>query len=109
MPLAKQDSTNLNDLDALPNQDRVNRMAPGDPTNKTKDTRPNKNFQPSFGRAPSYPGVDAGASEAKKAKKKKDKVLMNDENWQLAQHRPDLYIPNKLPFFKTEATLAPND
>ena len=58
-------------------------MAPGDPLNKTKDTRPNKNFQPSFGRVPSYPGVD-NAAEVKKAKKKKDKVLMNDENWQLA-------------------------
>lgn len=25
---------------------------------------------------------------------------MNEQNWQLAQDRPDLYIPNKLPFFK---------
>lgn len=26
--------------------------------------------------------------------------MMNEQNWQLATDRPDLYIPNKLPFFK---------
>lgn len=25
---------------------------------------------------------------------------MNEQNWQLAQDKLDLYIPNKLPFFK---------
>ena len=55
---------------------------------------------PAFGRVPSEPV--AGPEEHKKAKKKKDKVLMNDENWQLAADRPDLYIPNKLPFFKSD-------
>lgn len=27
---------------------------------------------------------------------------MNEQNWQLANDRPDLYIPNKLPFFKPD-------
>ena len=36
----------------------------------------------------------------KKEKAKTNKIMMNEQNWQLAQDRPDLYIPNKLPFFK---------
>ena len=36
----------------------------------------------------------------KKEKAKTNKIMMNEQNWQLAQNRPDLYIPNKLPFFK---------
>ena len=36
----------------------------------------------------------------KQEKAKTNKILMNEQNWQLAADRPDLYIPNKLPFFK---------
>lgn len=39
-------------------------------------------------------------AQYKKEKAKTNKILMNEQNWQLAQDRPDLYIPNKLPFFK---------
>ena len=35
-------------------------------------------------------------------KKKEEKIMMNEQNWQLAQDRPDLYIPGKLPFFKKD-------
>lgn len=36
----------------------------------------------------------------KKDKAKTNKIMMNEQNWQISQDRPDLYIPNKLPFFK---------
>ena len=39
-------------------------------------------------------------AQLKKEKAKANKILMNEQNWQLAQDKPDLYIPNKLPFFK---------
>ena len=35
---------------------------------------------------------------------------MNEQNWQLSQSRPDLYIPGKLPFFKSDSdTTAADD
>ena len=41
--------------------------------------------------------------EHKDAKKKKDKSLMNEQNWQLAQgDGTDRYVPNQLPFFNTQ-------
>jgi hypothetical protein len=39
-------------------------------------------------------------AQFKKEKAKANKILMNEQNWKLAQDKPDLYIPNKLPFFK---------
>jgi len=34
---------------------------------------------------------------------------MNEQNWQLAQSNPDLYIPSKLPFFKTSSETAEDE
>jgi hypothetical protein len=43
--------------------------------------------------------------QAKKIEKlKSDKVTMNEQNWNLKQDA-DQYIPQKLPFFKTEQGL----
>ena len=42
----------------------------------------------------------------KKEKASTNKIMMNEQNWQITQNRPDLYIPNKLPFFKPDTEPA---
>ena len=46
--------------------------------------------------------TEAQAVKTEQVKKKKDKVVITEkEDWNLvAQNRPDLYTPNKLPFIQ---------
>lgn len=53
-----------------------------------------------FGGLTSFTDKTDTHAQYKKDKAKTNKILMSEQNWQLAADRPDLYIPNKLPFFR---------
>ena len=102
----------IDELANLPQQDRVMRNTmPSDQNIKTEK----KKLQPQFALSgsafagASNPGAPVGHQAHKEEKKKKDKILMNEQNWQLAQSNPDLYIPAKLPFFKTSSETAEHE
>lgn len=104
----------IDELANLPQQDRVMRNTmPSDQNIKTEK----KKLQPQFalsgsafaGAAANPAAAPVGHQAHKEEKKKKDKILMNEQNWQLAQSNPDLYIPAKLPFFKTSSDTAEDE
>ena len=47
--------------------------------------------------------VDQTMKDFQKDKRSKNKNVMNEQNWHLLQQDKNLYIPNKLPFFKEQA------